>query len=88
MVSQELNVSGWTAIATGPITNILLQGLPTGWSVAVGSSAPAPSALGLPVTSVDGSWSSNVLAAGDNVYGKPWGRQEGIAGQTITGMRN
>lgn len=88
MVSQELSVSGWTTIATGPITNILLEGLPGGWSVAVGSSAPANGALGLPITSLDGSWSSNVLAAGDNVYGRPFGSYAGIAGQTITGMKN
>lgn len=88
MISQELDVAGWTLIASGPIANILIQGLPTGWSVAVGAAPPAGGAAGVPVTSLDGTWSSNVLAAGDNVYGKPWGRQVGIAGQTITGMKN
>lgn len=88
MVSQELSVSGWTIIASGPITNILLQGIPDGWSVAVGSSPPGGGAIGLPVTSLDGTWSSNVLAATDNVYGQPWGRQSGVAGQIVAGMKN
>lgn len=88
MISQELDVSGWTIIAAAPVANILLVGIPNGWSVAIGSSPPAASALGTPVTATDGSWSSNALSNTDNVYGRPFGRQVGTAGQTITGMKN
>lgn len=88
MISVALDASAWTLIASGPIANILLEGIPGGWSVAVGSSAPAGGVIGVPVVSTDGSWSSNALAAGDNVYARTWGAFAGIASQTLSGMKN
>lgn len=75
MVDTALTTDGtWTLIASGPITNVLLVGVPNGWEVSVGASLPAPGVAGLAVSSIDGSWGATSLDAEDNVYGRPFGR--------------
>lgn len=88
MISQALNIDGtWTVIASGPVANVLIAGPASGWELYIGSSLPAPATTGLPVTAIDGAWSSSALAAGDNIYARPFGR---LASGTVNirGIKN
>lgn len=88
MVDAALNTDGsWALVASAPIANILLTGVSNGWEIYVGSALPGVGVNGLSVSSVDGSWGSSSLDASDNVYGRPFGRLEGVA-MSIRGMVN
>lgn len=88
MISQTLGTDGtWTPIANGPIANILLTGSPGGWEVIVATSLPDAGVGGMPVTSLDGAWSSNILASNENVYARSFGGF-GPRALLIRGMKN
>lgn len=88
MIAQALATDGsWTLIAAGPIANILIAGPSAGYEIYIGSSLPANGTSGMPLTSLDGSWSASVLAAGDNVYARPFGAFNGRT-MSISGIKN
>lgn len=88
MISQPLATNGaWTQVAVGPIANILLVGPPGGWAIRIDTTAPTIEETGMPVTSVDGSWSSSVLDADESVFARPFGARQGVA-MTLSGMFN
>ena len=88
MISQALATDGtWTAVANGPIVNILLTGSAGNWEIIVATSLPDPTASGMPVTSLDGAWSSSVLASNENVYARSFGGS-GPRALLIRGMKN
>lgn len=88
MISQALATDGtWTAIASGPIANILLTGSAGGWEIIVATSLPAPATTGMPVQSLDGAWSSSALESNENVYARSFGGS-GPRALLIRGMKN
>lgn len=76
----------WTLLSAYT-DNILVAGPPSGWEVYVGTSAPSSGTSGMKVSSLDGAWSSSVLADTDSVYGRPFGSFSGVAVQ-LTVMKS
>lgn len=88
MISQALTTDGaWTLISAGPIANILLTGSAGSWEIIVATSLPVPATTGMPVQSLDGAWSSSVLASNENVYARSFGGS-GPRALLIRGMKN
>ncbi len=88
MISKTLLTNGaWTEIAVGPIANILLVGPSSGWAVFVAATAPGVGDAGMPVTAIDGAWSSSVLGSNESVFARPFGQFADRA-VSVSGMKN
>lgn len=82
-MSQTVKVTlatggGWTLVSAYT-DNILTVGVPSGYEIFVGTSAPSSSDEGMPVTALDGGWGTSSLSASDSVYGRPFGAYSAVA---------
>lgn len=78
-VKVALTADGEWALVSAYTENILIVGVPSGYEIYVGTSAPTSADSGMPVTAIDGAWSSSSLAAADSVYARPFGAYEAVA---------
>lgn len=72
-VKVALTADGEWTLVSAYTENILIVGAPSGYEIYVGTSAPTSADDGMPVTALDGAWSSSSLAAADSVYARPFG---------------